>query len=37
MDNGFEIRGALYDYLRDDATDDVSALIVWDNPDYEPL
>lgn len=37
MDNGFEIRGVLYDYLRDEATDDASALIVWVNPGYEPL
>ena len=37
MDNGFEIRGVLYDYLRDELTDDASALIVWENPDYEPL
>lgn len=36
MDNGFEIRGVLYDYLRDEATDDASALIVWTNPDHEP-
>lgn len=35
MDNGFEIRGVLYDYLRDEATNDASALIVWQNPDYE--
>jgi GNAT superfamily N-acetyltransferase len=37
MDNGFEIRGVLYDYLRDEATDDASALIVWENPDHESL
>jgi hypothetical protein len=37
MDNGFEIRGVLYDYLRDVATDDASALIVWENPDHESL
>ena len=37
MDNGFEIRGVLYDYIRDEATDDASALIVWENPDHEPL
>ncbi|MEX2654765.1 MAG: GNAT family N-acetyltransferase [Acidimicrobiia bacterium] len=34
LDNGFEIRGVLYDYLRDEATNDASALIVWENPDY---
>lgn len=33
MDNGFEIRAMLYDYLRDEATDDAAALIVWENPD----
>jgi len=37
MDNGFEIRGVLHDYLRDAATDDASALIVWENPEREPL
>ena len=31
IENGFEIRGVLHDYLRDDATDDTSALIVWEN------
>lgn len=36
MDNGFEIRGVLYDYLRDEATDDASALIVWENPEFDP-
>jgi GNAT superfamily N-acetyltransferase len=35
MDNGFQIRAVLYDYLRDEATDDASALIVWENPDHE--
>lgn len=35
MDNGFEIRGVLYDYLRDEATDDASVLIVWENPDFD--
>ncbi len=33
MENGFEIRGVLADYLRDEATDNYSALIVWENPD----
>jgi hypothetical protein len=37
MDNGFEIRGVLHDYLRDAATDDASVLIVWENPEREPL
>jgi len=30
MDNGFEIRGVLYGYIRDEATDDAAALIVWE-------
>ena len=34
MENGFEIRGVLADYLRDEATDNFSALIVWENPDH---
>lgn len=35
LENGFEVRGVLYDYLRDEATDNTSVLIVWTNPDYE--
>ena len=31
IENGFEIRGVLHDYLRDAATDNCSALIVWRN------
>jgi GNAT superfamily N-acetyltransferase len=31
LGNGFEVRGILYDYLRDEATDNTSALIVWIN------
>ena len=34
LDNGFEIRAALADYLTDGATDNWSALIVWPNPGY---
>ena len=34
LQNGFEVRGVLENYLRDEATDGWSALIVWDNPDY---
>jgi len=34
MDNGFEIRAALEDYITDEATDNWAALIVWPNPDY---
>lgn len=33
LENGFEIRGVLHDYLRDEATDNTSALIVWVNPE----
>ena len=36
MENGFEIRAALPDYLPDEATDGWAALIVWENPDYRP-
>lgn len=32
MNNGFEIRGVLENYLRDEATDNWSALIVWERP-----
>lgn len=31
--NGFEVRGVLAGYLRDEATDDHAALIVWENPE----
>ena len=34
LENGFEVRGVLADYLRDEATDGWSALIVWQNPDF---
>lgn len=34
IENGFRIRAILYDYLRDEATDNASALIVWENPDW---
>lgn len=36
MDNGFRLVCALENYLRDEATDNWGALIVWDNPDYDP-
>ena len=32
--NGFEVRGVLENYIRDEATDGWSALIVWENPDH---
>lgn len=37
MENGFEVRGMLQNYLADDATDGWAALIVWENPDFRPV
>ncbi len=34
LENGFEIRGVLENYIRDSDTDGWSALIVWENPEY---
>ena len=34
LDNGFEIRGVLADYITDPAIDNWAALIVWTNPDW---
>jgi GNAT superfamily N-acetyltransferase len=34
--NGFEVRGVLANYLRDEATDGWAVLIVWVNPAYRP-
>ena len=34
LDNGFEGRGVLADYLDEPAIDNWAALIVWENPDY---
>jgi GNAT superfamily N-acetyltransferase len=36
LDNGFEARGVLADYLDEPALDNWAALIVWENPDYQP-
>ncbi len=36
LENGFEPRGVLANYIRDESTDGWSALIVWENPDYQP-
>jgi GNAT superfamily N-acetyltransferase len=36
LQNGFEVRGVLENYLRDEATDGWAVLIVWKNPDYAP-
>ena len=35
LENGFEIRGVLENYISDEATDGWSALIVWENPDHD--
>ena len=32
LDNGFEVRGVLANYITDEATDGWSALIVWERP-----
>lgn len=37
MDNGFRIMGALENYIVDSASDNWSALILWDNPDYRAV
>ena len=34
LQNGFEARGVLENYLRDDATDGWAVLIVWTNPEH---
>ena len=34
LDNGFEVRGILTNYLEEPAIDNRAALIVWENPDY---
>jgi GNAT superfamily N-acetyltransferase len=36
LENGFQARGVLENYIHDEATDSWSALIVWENPDYRP-
>jgi GNAT superfamily N-acetyltransferase len=36
LDNGFEIRGVLADYIDEPALDNWAALIVWQNEDYRP-
>lgn len=33
LENGFEVRGAITDYMRDPAVDNYAALIVWHNSD----
>ncbi len=34
LENGFEVRGVLENYIADDKTDGWSSLIVWENPSY---
>ena len=36
LDNGFEARGVLADYLDEPALDNYAALIVWESPEYRP-
>ena len=36
IENGFEARGVIADYLRDPAVDNWASLIVWENPDHRP-
>ena len=36
IQNGFEARGVLENYIKDEATDSWAALIVWNNPDDRP-
>ena len=35
LQNGFQVRGVLENYIRDEATDGWAVLIVWENPDYD--
>ena len=35
IENGFEARGVIADYITDPAVGNWAALIVWDNPDFE--
>jgi GNAT superfamily N-acetyltransferase len=34
LENGFQVRGVLAEYIHDESTDSWSALIVWENPAY---
>lgn len=36
LKNGFVVRGLLENYIEDEASDNWSTLIVWENPDYQP-
>ena len=35
LNNGFEVRGMLENYIDDEASDNWSTLIVWENPEYK--
>jgi hypothetical protein len=34
LDNAYEVRGVLADYLKEEAIDSWAALIVWEDPGY---
>ena len=34
LDNGFEVRGVIHDYMPHHHGEDYASLIVWENPDY---
>ena len=36
LENGFEVRGVLENYIQDEETDGWSALIVWEDPERSP-
>lgn len=36
LHQGFTVRGLLENYMEDSASDNCAALIVWENPDYQP-
>jgi len=36
MSQGFEVRGLLENYIEDESDDGWAALIVWENPEYDP-
>lgn len=35
LNNGFEVRGMIENYIEDEVSDNWATLIVWDNPDYK--
>ena len=37
LKEGFVVRGLLPDYIMDSASDNWATLIVWENPDYQPV